>query len=70
MSQGGIGRQVGRSDVKIWTKIALAAGMTVMAAGPTFAGFWVCPEIDGPAGASAVAALVSIGMVAYHRLTR
>jgi len=70
MSHGRHRAQAGRSEVKIWTRIALAAGMTVMAAGPTFAGFWVCPEIDGPAGASAVAALISIGMVAYHRLTR
>jgi len=56
----------------IWTKLALAASMSVMATGPTFAGFWDCvvPEIDGPAGVSALAALVSVTMIAYRRLAQ
>jgi hypothetical protein len=47
------------------TKVALAASMTLMAVGPTFAAFWDCvPEIDGSAGVSALAAVVSVAMVA------
>jgi hypothetical protein len=45
--------------------------MTLMATGTTFAAFWNCvPEIDGAAGISALAALVSMAMIAHHRLTR
>jgi hypothetical protein len=54
----------------LWTKLALAALMTVAATNSTLAAFWDCPEIDASAGASAVAALLSIGMIAYHKLTR
>jgi hypothetical protein len=58
--------------VYIRTKLALAASITVMASGPAFARFWDCvvPEIDGPAGVSALAALVSVAMIAYHRRTQ
>jgi hypothetical protein len=57
--------------MRIWTKLALAASMSVIAAGPTFAAFWDCvvPEIDGSAGISALAALASLGMIVYHRRT-
>ncbi|MDX2201449.1 MAG: hypothetical protein NW223_01740 [Hyphomicrobiaceae bacterium] len=46
---------------------ALAASLV-----PASAAQWtiICPvpEIDGPAGISAIAALISVGMVAYDRL--
>jgi hypothetical protein len=63
---------MGETIVQIGMKTALAACVTVMTAGPTFAAFWDCvvPEIDGPAGVSALAALVSVGMIAYNRLTQ
>jgi hypothetical protein len=51
-------------------KLALAATMTVMASGPTFASFWQCvPEIDGSAGVSALALLGCFAMIAYNRLS-
>jgi uncharacterized protein (TIGR03382 family) len=45
--------------------------MTSMAAGPSLAAFWFCsaPEIDGPAGISALAALASVAMIVHRRLT-
>ena len=56
----------------IGLKLALATSMTLMATGTTFAAFWDCvvPEIDGAAGISAVAALISVAMIAHQRLTR
>jgi hypothetical protein len=58
--------------VHIWTKLALALSMMVAVAGPASAAFWDCvvPEIDGAAGVSALAALVSIAMIAHQRLAR
>jgi hypothetical protein len=56
--------------VNLWTKLALAVSMTVAGVGPTLAGFWSCPEIDGPAGVSAVAALASVALIAYQRSKR
>ncbi len=58
----------GRNDVHIGTILALVASVTVMAAGPTLAAFWDCPEIDGPAGVSAIATLISAAIIAHHRL--
>ena len=53
------------------TKLALAAMMTVMASGPTFAGFWNCvPEIDGSAGISVLALIGSLAVIAHNRLSR
>jgi hypothetical protein len=53
------------------TKLALAASMTVMASGPTFAGFWNCvPEIDGAAGFSVLALIGSLAVIAHNRLSR
>lgn len=51
-----------------WTKLGVAASLLVASSAPSFA-FWVCnvPEIDGPAGVSAIALLVSAGMIAYNR---
>jgi hypothetical protein len=52
-------------------KLGLAAMMTVMASGPTFASFWQCvPEIDSSAGVSALALLGCFAMIAYHRLSQ
>jgi hypothetical protein len=52
-------------------KLALATSMTLVATGAAVAAFWNCvPEIDGAAGISALAALVSVAMIAHHRLTR
>ena len=51
-------------------KVALALSIIVSSITPSLAGFWDCivaPEIDGSAGVSAIAALVSIGMVVYQR---
>jgi hypothetical protein len=53
----------------IWTRFSLAATIALMATGPTMAQDHV-PEIDGPAGALALAALVSVAMIAYSRLKR
>lgn len=52
-------------------KLALAATMTVMASGPTFASFWQCgvPEIDASAGVSALAVLGGFAVIAYNRLS-
>jgi hypothetical protein len=54
--------------MSIWGKLSLASAMLVASVGPSFA-FWRCtaPEIDGPAGVSALALLVTAGMVAYNR---
>jgi hypothetical protein len=58
----------------IMSKLALALCMVVMAANPSLASFWTgtpgpvsVPEIDGPAGASALALLVAVGLIAYQR---
>jgi hypothetical protein len=51
------------------TKLALAAMMTVMASGPTFASFWQCvPEIDGAAGVSVLALIGCLAAIAHNRL--
>jgi hypothetical protein len=49
-------------------KLAVAAMLLVASTAPSLA-FWRCevPEIDGPAGVSAIALLVSAGMIAYNR---
>ena len=54
--------------MRIWNKLGVATMLLIASAGPTLA-FWQCevPEIDGPAGVSAVALLVSAGMIAYNR---
>ena len=52
------------------TKVVLALCLLVSSITPS-AAFWDCievPEIDGPAGVSAVAALLAVGMVTYQRL--
>jgi|SwirhirootsSR2_FD_contig_41_37623_length_423_multi_4_in_0_out_0_1 hypothetical protein len=55
----------------IWTRFSLAATITLMATGPTLAQYnYPVPEIDGPAGVLALAALVSVAMIAYSRLKR
>jgi len=57
--------------MRVFTKLALASCMTVVAVSPTFAGFWQCvPEIDGSAGISALALLAAVGLVAYQRRAR
>lgn len=58
--------------MRIWMKLALAMSMSLVATAPTFAAFWTCvvPEIDGSAGISVVAAVISVAMIAYHRLTQ
>ena len=55
--------------MQIWNKFALAMTLLIASAAPSLA-FWRCevPEIDGPAGVSAVALLVSAGMIAYNRI--
>ena len=52
-------------------KLVLATMMTVMASGPTFAGFWQCvPEIDSSAGVSALTFLSCLAVIAYNWLSR
>lgn len=52
-------------------KLALAATMTVMASGPTFASFWNCvPEIDGAAGFSVLALIGGLAAIAHNRLSQ
>ncbi len=55
--------------MRIWSKLAVAASLLIATSAPTLA-FMVCetPEIDGPAGISAIALIVSAGMVAYNRV--
>jgi hypothetical protein len=55
--------------MRVWSKIAVAASLLIATSAPTLA-FMVCetPEIDGPAGVSAIALLVSAGMIAYNRV--
>jgi hypothetical protein len=50
------------------TKIGLAASLLIASVTPSLA-FLRCnvPEIDGPAGVSAIALLVSAGLIAYNR---
>ena len=55
--------------MNIWTKLTLAASVIMMATGPVLAQDHV-PEIDGPAGVAAVAALISVAMIAYSRLKK
>ena len=57
--------------MRIGIRLALAATMTVMASGPTFASFWQCgvPEIDASAGVSALAALGCLAVIAYNRFS-
>jgi hypothetical protein len=55
--------------MRIGLKAPLALSMIFWSVTPSMAAFWDCPapEIDGPAGISAIAALVSVGMIAYRR---
>jgi len=51
------------------TKLTLALTLVIGSVAPAMA-FWNCttvPEIDGPAGISALAALASFGIIAYQR---
>ena len=51
-------------------KAVLALSIMFSSTTRSVAGFWDCivaPEIDGPAGISAIAVLVSVGMVVYQR---
>ena len=54
--------------MRLSLKLAMTAALVLAGTGPSFA-FWNCPvpEIDGPAGISALAFLVSAGMLAYNR---
>ncbi|HZO23415.1 MAG TPA: hypothetical protein VFB37_13010 [Steroidobacteraceae bacterium] len=58
--------------MRIAVKVPLALTMLFWSISPSMAAFWNCdvPEIDGPAGVSAIAALVSVGMIAYQRYVR
>ncbi|MEZ5854272.1 MAG: hypothetical protein R3D67_05790 [Hyphomicrobiaceae bacterium] len=51
-------------------KLALIASMILWSVPSASALIWDCdvPEIDGPAGLSAIAVVVSLGMIAYDRL--
>ncbi|MBS0241421.1 MAG: hypothetical protein JSS20_04535 [Proteobacteria bacterium] len=51
-------------------KFALASSMLLWSIPSSHALIWHCsaPEIDGPAGLSAIAALVSAGFIAYERI--
>lgn len=51
------------------TKLALAASLLLSSVPSAFALQWNCgvPEIDGPAGISALAVLLSVGVMAYER---
>jgi hypothetical protein len=55
--------------MRIGFKLALAFSLLLSLITPSAAAFWDCvaPEIDGAAGLSAIAALVSVGMIAYRR---
>lgn len=58
--------------MKLISKLTLGLAVLATSLAPASAATWtnICPvpEIDGPAGISALAALISIGMVAYDRL--
>ncbi len=56
--------------MRVVSRLALAATMVMWYVPSASALKWICevPEIDGPAGLSAVAVLVSVGMIAYDRL--
>lgn len=58
--------------MKLASKLTLGIAALTLSLAPASAATWtiICPapEIDGPAGLSAIAALISIGMVAYDRL--
>jgi hypothetical protein len=58
--------------MRIGLKTTLALSMMLAAVTPSVAFFNDCiaPEIDGPAGLSAIAALVSVGLIAYQRYSR
>lgn len=55
--------------MRFGTKLALAASVLLSSVPPAFALQWNCgvPEIDGPAGISALAVLLSVGLMAYER---
>ena len=54
------------------SKLVLAASAMLWSIPSAFALQWDCgvPEIDGPAGISAAAVLLSIGVMAYERYKR
>lgn len=53
--------------MRIVTKIVLAATVSLWSIPSASALIWSCPEIDGPAGLSAIAVLLSVGVMAYER---
>jgi hypothetical protein len=57
------------SVMRFAAKLALGTSVFLSSVPSAFALQWNCgvPEIDGPAGISAVAVLMSIGVMAYER---
>jgi hypothetical protein len=55
--------------MRLVNKIVLAASATLLSIPSAYALTWDCgvPEIDGPAGVSALAVLISAGVMAYER---
>lgn len=55
--------------MRLANKIVLAASAVLWSIPTASALTWDCgvPEIDGPAGISAVAVLISMGVMAYER---
>lgn len=55
--------------MRIVSKMLLASALVVSSISAASALSWNCsvPEIDGPAGLSVLAVLISVGMMAYER---
>lgn len=56
--------------MSLFKTLAAAATMLLWSIPSGHAAFWHCsaPEVDGAAGLSAIAALVSAGLIAYERV--
>jgi hypothetical protein len=55
--------------MRVGSTISLALSALACSVVPSAAAFWDCtvPEMDGPSGISAIALLVSVGMIAYQK---
>lgn len=55
--------------MRVGSTISLALSALACSIVPSAAAFWDCtvPEMDGSSGVSAIALLVSIGVVVYHK---
>ena len=58
-----------RKLVRISSTVSLALFTILWSVTPSAAAFWDCvvPEMDGSAGISAIALLLSVGMIVFYR---